>query len=163
MKKAFTVLGLLLIYSLTASANKLLVKSQAVMSDTIPEVKLVSLDTTGNTIVTDNELVFEKVEEEADFKGGVKGWINFLEHTLNGDVPARKNAPFGKYTVIVQFIVNKKGKISEIKALTCHGFGMEKEVIRVMKKSPDWVPAMQNGRPVNAYRKQPITFVVSAS
>jgi protein TonB len=38
---------------------------------------------------------------------------------------------------------------------------MEEEVMRVIQKSPKWRPAMQNGKPVKAYRKQPITFVVN--
>jgi periplasmic protein TonB len=45
--------------------------------------------------------------------------------------------------------------------LSTHGKGMEEEAIRVIKKGPDWVPAIQNGRNVKAYRKQPITFVVA--
>jgi protein TonB len=34
-------------------------------------------------------------------------------------------------------------------------------VLRVMKRSPNWVPAMQNGCAVTAYRKQPVTFVIA--
>lgn len=63
--------------------------------------------------------------------------------------------------VVVQFIVDQKGTLSDIKALTAHGYGMEQEVIRVLKKSPKWLPAQVNGRKVKAYRKQPITFAVS--
>jgi protein TonB len=62
--------------------------------------------------------------------------------------------------VVVQFIVAKDGTVSDIKALTRYGYGMEQEVVRIIKKSPKWSPAQQNGRTVNAYRKQPITFVV---
>ena len=38
---------------------------------------------------------------------------------------------------------------------------MEEEAMRAIKKAPKWNAAIQNGREVNAYRKQPITFVVS--
>jgi hypothetical protein len=38
---------------------------------------------------------------------------------------------------------------------------MEDEALRVMKQSPNWIPAMQNGHKVTAYRKQPVTFVVA--
>jgi protein TonB len=37
---------------------------------------------------------------------------------------------------------------------------MEEEAMRVIKKGPNWTPAQQNGRFVNAYRRQPITFQV---
>jgi protein TonB len=63
--------------------------------------------------------------------------------------------------VIIQFIVDLDGSLSEVKALTLHGFGMEEEAIRVIKAGPKWEPAIQNGRKVKAYRKQPITFLVS--
>ena len=72
----------------------------------------------------------------------------------------KKYVPEGTYTVYVQFVVSKDGSISDVKALTNHGYGMEAEAMRVIKKGPKWVPAVQNGRQVNAYRKQPITFVV---
>ena len=44
--------------------------------------------------------------------------------------------------------------------MTNHGYGMEEEAMRVIKKGPKWTPAVQNGRSVKAYRKQPITFQV---
>jgi protein TonB len=37
---------------------------------------------------------------------------------------------------------------------------MEEEAMRVIKRGPKWNPAIQNGRQVKAYRKQPITFRV---
>jgi periplasmic protein TonB len=62
---------------------------------------------------------------------------------------------------VVRFIVDKKGNISNVSAETNLGYGMEKEVIRVIKKGPKWIPAIQNGKVVKAYRRQPITFLVS--
>lgn len=109
----------------------------------------------------DENKVFEKVEVEASFKGGESAWRRFLERNLDANTPVDNGAPTGQYTVWVQFIVDKAGKISDVKALTKHGYGMEAEAVRVISKGPDWVPAIQNGRNVKAYRKQPITFVVS--
>ena len=85
----------------------------------------------------------------------------FLQKNLKPRVPIKNKAPNANYQVIVQFIVSKDGTISDIKAETSLGYGMEEEVIRVIKKCPKWTPAMQNGKPVNAYRRQPITFAVS--
>lgn len=117
-------------------------------SDTIP----------GNE--TAEEKIFERVEIEAAFPGGDKEWRKFLEQNLNAATPVNYGAPAGTYTVILQFVVDKSGKISDIKALTNQGFGMEAEVIRLLKKAPMWNPAIQDGRPVRAYRKQPVTFMV---
>ena len=105
-------------------------------------------------------VVFTKVEVEASFPGGMAGWRSFLEKNLNPNVPVEHGAPIGIYNVMVQFIVDRNGSISDIKMLTNIGFGMEEEVLRILQISPQWIPAMQNKRTVKAYRKQPVTFVV---
>jgi len=124
--------------------------SLTVNSQTADTVNIVEIDPSA----------FQKVDVEASFPGGLDGWRKYLEQNLNPNVPVENDAPIGIYTVVVQFIVDKTGAISDIKALTNFGYGMEQEVLRIMKKSPVWTPAMQNNRPVKAYRKQPITFVL---
>ena len=84
----------------------------------------------------------------------------FLLRNLNPEVPVDNDAPEGIYTVLMQFLVDIDGSISDIKPLTNHGYGLEEEAIRVLKKATRWEPAIQNGRPVKAYCKQPITFQV---
>jgi len=106
---------------------------------------------------TNYDQTFTKVEVEAEFPGGQKAWVNYLQRTLQPP----SDAPPGQYTVKVQFIVDKEGNISEVKALTSHGYGMEEEAVRVVKRGPNWTPAVQNGRQVKAYRTQPITFLIS--
>jgi protein TonB len=110
---------------------------------------------------TNYDQTFTKVEVEASFPGGEGQWRKFLERNLNASAPVDNGAPPGSYTVQVQFIVDKEGNVSEVKALSSHGYGMEEEAVRVIKRGPKWTPAIQNGRQVRAYRKQPITFVVS--
>lgn len=99
-------------------------------------------------------------EREAEFAGGVSAWLRYLTKNINAHIPGKKGAPPGKYTVIVQFIVHTDGSVSDIIPLTKFGFGMEEEVIRLIKFSPPWIPAQQYGRNVKAYRKQPVTFVL---
>jgi len=99
------------------------------------------------------------IEIEAEFPGGSKAWKQFLEKNINPDAPA-EGTPAGKYQVIARFIIDKHGNISDVVTETRHGYGMEEEVIRALKKSPQWIPANQCGRSVNAYRRQPVTFVV---
>jgi antitoxin component YwqK of YwqJK toxin-antitoxin module len=100
-------------------------------------------------------------EREATFSTDAKAWARFMERNLKPDVPVKNGAPAGMYTVVIQFVVNTDGKLIDIKPLTQFGYGMEAEVERLIKASPSWVPAQQHGRKVKAYRKQPITFVVS--
>jgi protein TonB len=114
-----------------------------------------------DTIPADSiNIIFEKVEVEASFPGGMNAWRRFLEDNLDASVPVKNGAPAGYYTVVVQFIVDKEGKIQNLEALTHHGYGMETEVLRILRKAPNWIPAMQKGRYVKAFRKQPVTFGV---
>ena len=108
----------------------------------------------------DENKIFDKVEIEASFPGGDSKWRQYLERNANGQVATDNGAPEGTYTTVVQFVVDKEGNISDVKSLTNHGYGMEEEAMRVIKKGPKWNPAVQNGRQVKAYRKQPITFQV---
>jgi len=101
---------------------------------------------------------FERVEVEAKFLGN---WEKFLLRYLNGDVPVENGASPGRYTVMIQFVVDVDGSVSDIRPLTSLGYGMENEAIRVLKKATKWEPAFQNGRQVKAYRRQPVTFLVN--
>lgn len=108
-----------------------------------------------------NELDSKDCEDrEANFKGKDEEWMRFLAKNLNGDVPVKKGAPVGIYTVMVQFVVSTDGGLQDIQPLTKFGFGMEEEVVRLLKRSPKWIPAKQFGRLVLAYRRQPISFSV---
>ena len=112
--------------------------------------------------VEDENKIFDKVEIEASFPGGDSKWRQYLERNANGQVATDNGAPEGTYTTVVQFVVDKEGNISDVRALTNHGYGMEEEAMRVIRKGPKWTPAVQNGRQVKAYRKQPITFQVQS-
>ena len=110
----------------------------------------------------DDNKIFDKVEIDAAFPGGDAKWRQYLERNANGNVATDNNAPEGTYTVMVQFVVDKEGNPSDVRALTNFGYGMEEEAIRVIRKGPKWIPAIQNGRQVKAYRRQPITFRVES-
>jgi protein TonB len=105
--------------------------------------------------------IFIKAEKEPEFPGGNVAWRNFLQKHLNASVPVDKGAPAGAYTVIIEFIVDEQGNISNLKSLTENGYGTEEEVLRIMQYSPNWTPAIQNGRNVSFLRKQPVTFVIT--
>ncbi len=111
-------------------------------------------------VADDEGKVFNKVEIEAAYPGGTAAWVKYLRNNLDANTPVDNGASEGTYTVIVRFIVSKDGSISDVVSETKHGFGMEAEAMKIIKKGPKWTPAQQNGRFVNAYRRQPITFVV---
>ncbi len=103
---------------------------------------------------------FHQVQIEAQFPGGLGAWTKYLESNLRTEVPLDNGAPAGRYTVVVSFLVDKEGNVSDIKALNDPGYGTTEEAVRIIKKSKQWTPAIQNGRSVNYHQQQSITFVV---
>jgi len=84
----------------------------------------------------DYDKEFKTVQIEAKFPGGPDAWQKYLERNLNSNVPVDNGAPPGNYTVIVSFLVDKSGNISEVQALNDPGYGTGVEAVRVIKKGP---------------------------
>jgi protein TonB len=155
MKRTLLLTSLFYFSLLSASSQTVdTISKESTMPPPPPENAIAEKDDDGDI------RIFTKVEQEAEFPGGNKAWIEFLTSKLGSFDASKNGAPKGIYKVVARFIVSKTGKISAAETETNHGYGMEKEVIRMIKQSPDWLPAMQNGRAVNAYRRQPVTFVV---
>jgi protein TonB len=108
----------------------------------------------------DNDgVIFTKVEIDASFPGGQAAWLHYLGHNLRTPDEAISNGISGK--VVVQFIVDKEGKVSDVVAVSGpEQGGLREEAVRVIKKSGKWIPAIQNGRLVKAYRFQPVIFQI---
>lgn len=111
----------------------------------------------------DYEKTFTKVEKEAKFPGGMEAWKKYLERNLNANVAANDGAAIGNYTVKVQFIVDKEGRVSNVQAIevpaACPDCGAE--AVKVIEKGPKWEPAIQNDRKVIYQAIQFITFRVA--
>lgn len=99
--------------------------------------------------------IYAKVEVESGFPGGEAGWIRFLNtHLVYPPKAVRKNI---QGTVVLRFIVGKDGVLSDIEATS--GPDLLKEAaLNVIKESPRWIPAVQNGKKVKSYKIQPVTF-----
>lgn len=102
------------------------------------------------------------VEREARFKGGVQGWIKYLEKNLNAGVAAESGAPEGVYKVKLQFVVSKEGLVSNVKAaeIPARCRACVVEAVRAVASGPEWEPAIQNNEPVVFQAIQYISFVV---
>lgn len=144
------------------------ISTKTVESDNKEQIVQAPVEDKGSTVAVvpqkedDEGKIFTKVEVEAGFPGGDAAWRNYLQKNLNTEVPADNGAGEGTYTVIVKFVVSKDGSLSQIECETDPGFGVCQEAIRVIKRTKNWTPAIQNGRNVNAYRRQPITFLVQS-
>ena len=111
------------------------------------------------TDTTIANMVFSKVEIEASFPGGESAWTKYIFNVLTGEAEKFKNSDVG--TCRVRFIVDKTGHVSDVKALTMKRSRLAKVVVEAIENGPKWNPASQDGRFVNAYREQPVTFSFS--
>ncbi len=99
---------------------------------------------------------FASVEVLPEFEGGMAGLGAYLQKTLKYPEEARKNNIQGR--VILSFVVEKDGSLTEIKVLRGIGGGADEESVRVLSESPKWKPGIQNGRPVRVAYTMPIFF-----
>lgn len=120
-----------------------------------------SFVTTINLTDEDDNKVFTRVEEEARFPGGANAWRQFLQTRLNASMPIDEGWATGTYHLMIRMIVAKDGSISDVVAENYANSKTAAHCIEVIKNGPKWLPAQQNGRVVSAYRRQPLTFVVT--
>jgi protein TonB len=96
------------------------------------------------------------IEVKPEFPGGIKEFYNFIAKNFRApDVTGLK----GK--VILAFVVDKDGSLTDIKVLRDVGFGSGAEAIRVLGLSPKWIPAEQNGQHVRCSYLLPINIETS--
>ncbi|RYD82548.1 MAG: hypothetical protein EOP53_03420 [Sphingobacteriales bacterium] len=107
-----------------------------------------------------SNIVFTQVEVEAEFPGGKEAWRRYLMKNLDAGIAVDEGWSEGTHSLILSFIVNADGSISGIKTENYSGTKTAQACIDLIRKGPKWKPALQNGKPVNAIRKQPITFVI---
>ncbi|MFL9483358.1 energy transducer TonB [Chitinophagaceae bacterium LWZ2-11] len=102
-------------------------------------------------------------QQEAEFPGGKSSWMNYLTNNIKSDIPAKRKAPVGSYSVSLQFIIDKDGNVTNVVAENDPGYGSKEEAERVLKNSPKWKPAIQLNKLVSYRATQKITFTVSNS
>jgi periplasmic protein TonB len=107
----------------------------------------------------DWDKTFVSVQIESEYPGGMKAWTRYLQKTLpnyyNGDII--EQGIQGR--VVMQFVVDKEGNVSDVR-----GIEGPKELWaiaeKVIMKSGKWTPAIQNGRQVKSYKRQPLIFTL---
>jgi protein TonB len=96
-------------------------------------------------------------EKDASFPGGPRAWQKYLVKSLEKSKTAEKAFTGG--TVYINFVIGVQGDVQDIFVSKSVEFVIDDESVEIIKKSPKWNPAFQNGRNVKAYRRQPLTFV----
>jgi protein TonB len=105
----------------------------------------------------DPNQVFTKVEVEAQFPGGEAKWNKYVQREVEKNIDDLVDDGQAG-TCEVQFIVDKEGNVSNVEALSMKGSKLAEIAVNAIKRGPKWIPAIQNGRQVKAWRRQKITF-----
>lgn len=111
------------------------------------------------TVVSQNdqkEDPFNVVEDMPAFPGGMEAMIQFISSNIKYPADAKKQKVDGR--VLVKFVVEKDGSITEVKVIKPAFPSLDAEAIRVVKAMPKWKPGYQNGQAVRVQFAMPINF-----
>jgi TonB family protein len=114
-------------------------------------------DNEGSTAVDENK-IFYSVEKQPQFPGGMEKFSEFLSKNIRYPANMRQANIQGK--VVIQFVIETNGSLSNIQVLDGPGYGSGEEAVRVMALSPKWAPGLQNGRAVRVAYTIPVNFTL---
>ena len=120
--------------------------------------KTIDLPPDNPVVDPDEGKIFTIVDEMPVFPGGDEKLYEFLYKNIKYPPAAREYGVHGK--VAISFIVDRTGKISNVKIAKGIGSGCDEEALRVISMMPGWVPGKQNGRPVSVMYYLPVDFTL---
>ena len=100
--------------------------------------------------------VFDVVEVMPSFPGGQGALFEWLSKNIKYPVVAEENGVQGR--VIVTFVVERNGSITDVQVVKSVDPSLDKEAVRVVKAMPHWIPGKQNGSAVRVKFTVPVTF-----
>ncbi len=109
----------------------------------------------------DDEKAFQHVEKMPVFPGGDMAMMEFLSKNIKYPVEAQKKELQGR--VVVSFVVEKDGSLSDVKVAKSVDPQLDEEALRVVKSMPNWTPGMQNGKTVRVKYYVPISYRLNGS
>lgn len=118
------------------------------------DMEVIAMDEVGDE--TEEVLDSDEIEESPVFPGGESALYEFIRNNITYPEQALNDGIQG--TVIVQFIVEKDGSVSDITVIKSVDKSLDIEAIRVIKLLPKFTPATRNGIPVSTYYSLPVMF-----
>ena len=100
--------------------------------------------------------VFDVVEQMPQFPGGQSALFDYLSSHIKYPVVAEENGVQGR--VIVTFVVERDGSITDTKVAKSVDPSLDREAMRVVRTMPNWIPGKQNGSAVRVKFTVPVTF-----
>lgn len=114
----------------------------------------------GTEPVVDNNIYNVKsIESYPEFEGGMKAWAKFIQRNLRYPSAAEDSRVQGR--VMLSFVIEKDGSISNVTVVNGIGSGCDEEAVRVIKKSPKWKPGRQNDQTVRVRYTMPLSFTIA--
>lgn len=110
------------------------------------------------TAATAANEVYTVVEKKPQFPGGEAAMMKYVGENIRYSENAFKNKVQGR--VIVQFVVQKDGKVGEVKILRGSDEELNNEAVRVIKSLPDFTPGEMDGKPVSVWYTFPVVFKI---
>jgi TonB family protein len=107
------------------------------------------------------EGIYTEVEESAAPTGGMAVFYRYVTRNLKYPLQARKAGVEGK--IFVEFVVNQDGTLNDIAIKNGIGAGCDKEAMRIIKESPNWIAAKHEGKLVRQRMILPIVFKLGYS
>ena len=126
------------------------------VNDSIRFISIYNKGVLSTTTMPNSDGAYSNVEIEPEFSGGISAFMKLIEKNLRYPPQAKKNNTSGK--VLVTFVIEKDGSITNVRVARGIGDGCDEEAVRVIKLSPPWKPGMQKGRPVRVAYSVPIGF-----
>jgi protein TonB len=105
---------------------------------------------------TEKNKVYEKVDVMPEYPGGHEALIKSIVNEFKYPEKAKKEGIEGK--VLIEFVVDKSGNVSETKVIKGIGHGCDEEALRVVKLLKPFKPGMDKGKPVDVKMVIPIAF-----
>lgn len=100
--------------------------------------------------------VYDDVDEMPSFSGGNYGLMTFLAQNMVYPVTAQENGVQGR--VIISFVVETDGSITDVKVARSVDPSLDREAMRVVKAMPKWTPGKKDGKPVRVKYTTPVVF-----
>ncbi len=100
--------------------------------------------------------VFDVVEQMPSFPGGTGALMQYLSENIKYPVVAQENGVQGR--VVVSFVVERDGSITDVKVVRSVDPSLDREATRVVKAMPNWIPGKQNGSAVRVKYNVPVAF-----
>lgn len=118
--------------------------------------KKIVIDAPDEKLKEGEEEIFKIVQVEAEFPGGYAKLQEYLSKSIKYPQQAKETGAEG--TVMLTFVVEKDGSITDIKILRDQGSGLGEEAVRVVSEMPKWIPAKQRTKVVRQQFTLPVKF-----